>query len=177
MIVDEVQAGLGRTGKWFGFQHADGVHPDIVTMAKALGNGVPIGACWARQDVAAAFKAGDHATTFGGQPLAARAALTVLEVMEAEDAPALATRAGERLSKGLLSLAGVADVRGAGLLVAAELAPGIESGPVAAACLDAGLVLNAVTPTALRFEPSLLVTDDEIDAAVAILDKVLVEHA
>ena len=89
MIVDEVQAGLGRTGKWFGFQHADGVHPDIVTMAKALGNGVPIGACWARQDVAAAFKAGDHATTFGGQPLAARAALTVLEVMEAEDAPAL----------------------------------------------------------------------------------------
>ena len=94
LIVDEVQAGLGRTGKWFGFQHADGVRPDIVTMAKALGNGVPIGACWAREDVAAAFKPGDHATTFGGQPLAARAALTVLEVMEAEDVPALATRAG-----------------------------------------------------------------------------------
>ena len=69
LIVDEVQAGLGRTGKWFGFQHADGVRPDIVTMAKALGNGVPIGACWAREEVAAAFKAGDHATTFGGQPL------------------------------------------------------------------------------------------------------------
>ena len=74
-------------------------------------------------------------------------------------------------------MSGVTEVRGAGLLIAAELAPGIESGPVAAACLDAGLVVNAVTPTALRFEPSLLVTDDEINAAVAILDKVLAEHA
>jgi predicted acetylornithine/succinylornithine family transaminase len=175
MIVDEVQAGLGRTGKWFGFQHADGVRPDIVTMAKALGNGVPIGACWARSDVAAAFKPGDHATTFGGQPLAARAALTVLETMRAEDVPALATRAGERLTKALLALEGVAGVRGAGLLLAAELEPGVDSGPVATACLERGLVVNAVTPTALRFEPSLLVTDDEIDTAVAILEDVLAE--
>jgi acetylornithine/succinyldiaminopimelate/putrescine aminotransferase len=144
-------------------------------MAKALGNGVPIGACWARADVAAAFKPGDHATTFGGQPLASRAALTVLETMRADDVPALATRAGERLTKALLALPGVADVRGAGLLLAAELEPGIESGPVATACLERGLVVNAVTPTALRFEPSLLVTDDEIDAAVAILEGVLAE--
>jgi predicted acetylornithine/succinylornithine family transaminase len=176
LIVDEVQAGLGRTGKWFGFQHADGVLPDIVTMAKALGNGVPIGACWARADVAGAFRPGDHATTFGGQPLAARAALAVLEVMQAEDVPALATRAGKRLTKALLATPGVADVRGAGLLLAAELAPGIESGPVATACLGAGLVVNAVTPTALRFEPPLLVTDDEIDAAVAILERVLAQQ-
>ena len=104
-----MQTGLGRTGKWFGFEHADGVRPDIVTMAKALGNGVPIGACWAREDVAAAFKPGDHATTFGGQPLAARAALAVLETMEAEDVPALAARAGEHLTKSLLALSGVAD--------------------------------------------------------------------
>ena len=83
LIVDEVQTGLGRTGKWFGFEHAEGVRPDIVTMAKALGNGVPIGACWARADVAAAFRPGDHATTFGGQPLAARAAMAVLDVMDA----------------------------------------------------------------------------------------------
>jgi acetylornithine/N-succinyldiaminopimelate aminotransferase len=173
LVVDEVQAGLGRTGKWFGFQHADGVEPDIVTMAKALGNGVPIGACWARADVASAFKPGDHATTFGGQPLAARAALAVLETMRSEDVPALATRAGERLTKALLALQGVSDVRGAGLLLAAELEPGIESGPVATACLERGLVVNAVTPTALRFEPSLLVTDDEIDAACAVLEGVL----
>ncbi len=78
LIVDEVQCGLGRTGKWFAFEHA-GIAPDIVTMAKALGNGVPIGACWASADVAAAFAPGDHATTFGGQPLAARAALATLD--------------------------------------------------------------------------------------------------
>src|SRR5690606_30460945 len=89
LIVDEVQTGLGRTGRWFGFEHA-GVRPDIVTMAKALGNGMPIGAVWARAEVAAAFEPGDHGTTFGGQPLATAAARAVLEVMEEIDAPALA---------------------------------------------------------------------------------------
>jgi len=177
LVVDEVQAGLGRTGKWFGFQHADGVRPDVVTMAKALGNGVPIGACWARAGVASAFQPGDHATTFGGQPLAARAALATLEIMRREDVPTLASRAGERLTKALLAIPGVADVRGAGLLLGAELDPGIESGPVATACLDAGLVVNAVTPTALRFEPPLLVRDDEIDAAAAILERVLARRS
>ncbi len=177
LVLDEVQTGLGRTGKWFGFEHAPGVRPDVVTMAKALGNGVPIGACWAREDVAAAFKPGDHATTFGGQPLAARAALTVLEIMEAEDVPARAERAGERLRDALLALPGVTAVRGAGLLLAAELAPPLESGKVATACLHSGLVVNNVTPTALRFEPPLLVSDDEIDAAVAILARVLEEQS
>jgi len=173
LIVDEVQTGLGRTGRWFGYQHAEGVRPDIVTMAKALGNGVPIGACWARTDVAAAFRPGDHATTYGGQPLAARAALTVLDVMAEVDAPGRAARAGEVLTKALLDVPGVADVRGVGLLIAAELDEGIEAGPIANACLQAGLVVNAVTPTALRFAPSLLVTDDEIAAAVAIVTQVL----
>jgi len=168
-----VQTGLGRTGKWFGYQHAEGVQPDIVTMAKALGNGVPIGACWARTEVAEAFKPGDHATTYGGQPLAARAACTVLDVMVEVDAPALAARAGDVLTKALLDVPGVADVRGVGLLIAAELDEGIDAGPLALACLDAGLVVNAVTPTALRFAPSLLVTDDEIADAIAILTKVL----
>ncbi|HEY4398094.1 MAG TPA: aminotransferase class III-fold pyridoxal phosphate-dependent enzyme, partial [Acidimicrobiia bacterium] len=174
LIFDEVQAGLGRTGRWFGFQHAD-VQPDVVTMAKALGNGVPIGACWARADVATAFRPGDHATTFGGQPLAARAALAVLDVMEAEGIPQRATRAGEQLTKALLGLPAVVDVRGWGLLLAAELGPGIESAAVARACLERGLIVNAVTPTALRFAPSLLVTDDEITEAVRILDAVLGE--
>jgi predicted acetylornithine/succinylornithine family transaminase len=173
LVVDEVQTGLGRTGKWFGYQHAEGVRPDIVSMAKALGNGVPIGACWARDEVAAAFKPGDHATTYGGQPLAARAACAVLDVMAEIDAPARAARAGEVLTKALLDVPGVDDVRGVGLLVAAELDADIEAGPVALACLEAGLVVNAVTPTALRFAPSLLVTDDEIEAAVAILTEVL----
>jgi acetylornithine/N-succinyldiaminopimelate aminotransferase len=175
LIVDEVQTGLGRTGKWFGYQHAVDVEPDVVTMAKALGNGVPIGACWARTPVAEAFRPGDHATTFGGQPLAARAALAVLDVMEAVDAPALAARAGAQLTDALRAVPGVADVRGIGLLLAAELGDGIDAGRVATACLHAGLVVNAVTPTALRFAPSLLVTDEEIEAAVAILASVLAE--
>jgi len=175
LIMDEVQTGLGRTGEWFGFQHS-AITPDIVTMAKALGNGVPIGACWARDEVAAAFAPGDHATTFGGQPLAARAALTVLEVMQEVDAPACARRAGERLTKALEAVPGVTSVRGAGLILAAELEPPIEAPAVAQALLHSGLVVNAVTPTALRFEPSLLVTDDEIDAAVAIVERVVAEH-
>jgi acetylornithine/succinyldiaminopimelate/putrescine aminotransferase len=173
LVLDEVQTGLGRTGRWFGYQHAQDVRPDVVTMAKALGNGVPIGACWARAEVAAAFKPGDHATTFGGQPLAARAACAVLDVMEEVDAPGLASRAGALLATELRSVPGVAAVRGEGLLMAAELAEGRDAGAVALACLEAGLVVNAVTPTALRFAPSLLVTDDEIYEAVAILTEVL----
>jgi acetylornithine/N-succinyldiaminopimelate aminotransferase len=170
-MVDEVQTGLGRTGRWFGFQHL-GVQPDVITMAKALGNGVPIGACWARGDVAAVFAPGDHATTFGGQPLATAAARAVLATMEAEDVPARATRAGARLSERLTDLPGVAGVRGPGLLLAVEL-DGHDARTVNAALLDAGLVANAVTPTALRLAPSLLISDAEIDQAVALIAGVL----
>ena len=166
LIIDEVQTGLGRTGRWFGFEHS-GVRPDVVTMAKALGNGMPIGACWALADVAAAFAPGDHATTFGGQPLAARAALAVLTVMEREGVPERAARAGARLVEALAKLDGIAEVRGSGLLIAAELAPGSDAREVAQSCLDRGLVVNAVTPSALRFAPPLLVSDAEIDLAVA----------
>jgi acetylornithine/N-succinyldiaminopimelate aminotransferase len=172
LIVDEVQTGLGRTGEWFGFQHY-GVLPDVVTMAKALGNGMPIGACWARDDVASAFLPGDHATTFGGQPLATAAARAVLATMEAEDVPARARSAGAYLSAGLEKLTGVKAVRGLGLLIAVELEDGKRAGQVASAALDAGLVVNAVTPTALRLAPSLLVTEAEMDEAVEILANVL----
>jgi predicted acetylornithine/succinylornithine family transaminase len=172
LVMDEVQTGFGRTGHWFGFEHS-GVRPDIVTMAKALGNGMPIGACWARSDVAAAFAPGDHATTFGGQPLAARAALAVLDVMEREDVPARAARAGARLVDALAKVGGVKEVRGAGLLIAAELESGLDARDVAQGCLERGLVVNAVTPTALRFAPPLLVSDAEIDDAVARLAEAL----
>ena len=172
-IVDEVQTGLGRTGEWFGFQHF-GVEPDVVTMAKALGNGMPIGACWARDEVAAAFQPGDHATTYGGQPLATAAAKAVLDTMRAEDAPAKARQQGARLTAALEALPGIKAVRGLGLLLAAELEnTGTSAKDVAARCLDNGLVVNAVTDSALRLAPSLLVTDGEIDEAVAILDKAL----
>jgi acetylornithine/N-succinyldiaminopimelate aminotransferase len=175
LLIDEIQTGLGRTGRWFGFQHSQ-VRPDVVTMAKALGNGMPIGACWARADVADALRPGDHATTFGGQPLAARAALAVLDVMEAEDAPARAARAGEQLTKALLAVPAVTDVRGAGLLLAAELAPGVDAAGIVRACLERGLLVNAVTPTAVRVAPSLLVNDDEIGEAVGILEAAVNEQ-
>jgi acetylornithine/N-succinyldiaminopimelate aminotransferase len=167
LIMDEVQAGLGRTGRWFGFQHY-GIRPDVVTIAKALGNGMPIGACWARDEVADAFVPGDHGTTFGGQPLAAAAARAVLAVMEAEDVPARADASGKYLAAGLEAIPGVASVRGLGLLVAAELDAG-DAAAVAAEALANGLVVNAVTPTSLRLAPSLLVTKAQMDQALAIL--------
>jgi acetylornithine/N-succinyldiaminopimelate aminotransferase len=171
-VVDEVQTGLGRTGRWFGHQHF-GMVPDVVTMAKALGNGVPIGACWARADVASAFAPGDHATTFGGQPLAAAAARAVLGELQRIDAPARAARAGARLADLLCELPGVAEVRGLGLLLAVELADGSRADDVAARALAAGLVVNAVSATALRLAPPLTVSDAEIDEAVTILAAVL----
>jgi acetylornithine/N-succinyldiaminopimelate aminotransferase len=170
-MVDEVQTGLGRCGAWFAHQLL-GVVPDVVTMAKALGNGVPIGACWAKTEVAAAFEPGDHATTYGGQPLATSAARAVLAVMEAEDVPTRAAKAGERLAAGALKIEGVAAVRGLGLLLAIEL-EGHDAKVVAARLLELGAIVNAITPTALRLAPSLLISDDEIDLAVDLLAKAL----
>ncbi|MDH3296374.1 MAG: acetylornithine/succinylornithine family transaminase, partial [Acidimicrobiia bacterium] len=163
-MVDEVQTGLARTGRWFGFQHFD-VEPDVVTMAKALGNGMPIGACWAKASVAAAFKPGDHATTYGGQPLATAAARAVLATMRAIDAPGRAIEQGRALTTALAKIPAVSDVRGLGLLIAAEL-DGVDARAVAAECLREGLVINAVTPTAIRLAPPLIIDDSHIAAAV-----------
>ncbi|HUZ09588.1 MAG TPA: acetylornithine transaminase [Acidimicrobiales bacterium] len=170
LMVDEVQTGFGRTGRWFGFQ-AQGLEPDVVTMAKALGNGMPVGACWARAEVAAAFGPGDHGSTFGGQPLALAAVRATLEVMEREDVPARALRAGSRLAAGLAGLPGVLSVRGQGLLLAAVLS--VPASQVAAGALAAGLVVNPVRPDTIRLAPPLLVSDAEIDEALAVLAGVL----
>jgi acetylornithine/N-succinyldiaminopimelate aminotransferase len=143
-----------------------------VTVAKALGNGVPVGACWARGDVASVFEPGDHATTFGGQPLAMAAARAVLATMEAEDVPGRAARAGRRLAERLAAVPGVGGVRGLALLLAVELT-GHDAHAVNRALLAEGVVANAVTPTALRLAPSLLVTDDQIEAAATTLERVL----
>ncbi|MEM9563252.1 MAG: acetylornithine/succinylornithine family transaminase [Actinomycetota bacterium] len=173
-MVDEVQTGLARTGRWFGFQHF-GVSPDVIAMAKALGNGMPIGACWAKPEVASAFQPGDHATTYGGQPLAASAARAVLETMQAIDAPARAREAGEQLTAALLALPDVVAVRGLGLLLAAEL-DGLDARSVASRCLAGGLVVNGVTPTAIRLAPPLIIEPAHIAEAMAILGSVLAEE-
>jgi predicted acetylornithine/succinylornithine family transaminase len=175
LMIDEVQTGFGRTGRWFGFEHS-GVRPDVVTMAKAMGNGMPIGAVWARRDVAAAFQPGDHGSTYSGTAIATAAARAVIREMRRIDAPRLAAERGAELRAKLAGLAGVADVRGQGLLLAAELAPALDAKAVYADALGRGLVTNAVTPTALRLAPPLTVTSAEIDEAIAILHDVLTDH-
>ncbi|MGI9605890.1 MAG: aspartate aminotransferase family protein [Acidimicrobiales bacterium] len=176
LILDEIQTGIGRTGAWFGFQHS-GIMPDIVTMAKGLGNGMPIGAVWARGEVAAAIKPGDHGSTFAGQPLAASAALAVLQVMEEIDAPAVAAKRGAELSDALTALDGIDSVRGSGLLLAAELnelgLAGRKGGEISAQIAAAGVLVNGVTPTSLRFAPPITVSSEEIAEAVGIVDSVL----
>ena len=171
-MLDEVQTGLARTGRWFAHHH-DGVDPDVVTLAKALGNGMPIGACWARAEVAAAFKPGDHATTFGGQPLAASAAKATLEVMQELDLPARAAAAGEKMRSAVEALDGVTSVRGRGLLLGVELAEERPAAEVVTAGMDAGLVLGTAGTTSLRIAPPLIISDEEIAHGVAVLDKVL----
>ncbi len=173
LMLDEIQTGLGRTGHWFAFQ-AQGLEPDVVTMAKSLGNGMPVGACWARAEVAAAFGPGDHGSTFGGQPLALAAVRATLAVMEAEDVCGRAQRAGARLAHGLQALPRVVSVRGAGLLLAAQLDAPLAK-DVGARALQAGLLVNAVRPDAIRVAPPLLVSDQEIDSALAILGRALAE--
>jgi acetylornithine/N-succinyldiaminopimelate aminotransferase len=178
LMVDEIQTGLGRTGKWWGWQHhlhAD-ERPDVVTIAKGLGNGMPIGACWAKREIAAAFIPGDHGSTYSGQPLASSAALKVLEIMQRDDIPAMSARSGELLTSKLAALPGIVAVRGTGLLLAAELAAR-NAKDVQAAAMRLGLVTNNVTATALRIAPPMNVSAEHIDEAVSILVAAMVEVA
>ena len=176
LVMDEIQTGVGRTGRWFGYQHA-GVQPDIVAMAKALGNGVPVGAVWARPAVAAAFEPGDHGSTFAGQPLALAAVRAVLNTMVAMDVPAVAARLGGTLCGLLASIDGVESVRGRGLLLAAEISEAARAGrsakDIAGACLRRGLIVNAVTPTSLRLAPPFIVSEQQLAAGAAIIAEVL----
>jgi predicted acetylornithine/succinylornithine family transaminase len=171
MMVDEIQTGFARTGRWFGFEH-DGVAPDVVTLAKAMGNGVPVGACWARREVAAVFEPGDHGSTYSGTAIATAAVNAVIAEMRAIDAPALAARQGAKLAAAVASLPKVSSVRGRGLLLAAEL-DGVEAPTVYRQLLERGLVANAVTPTALRLAPPITVSDEHIDEAVGLIAEVL----
>ena len=142
----------------------------MVTVAKALGNGMPIGACWARAEVAAAFGPGDHGTTFGGQPLAASAAAATLAVMQEIDAPSLAAKAGAKLRAGLEILPGVESVRGQGLLIGVQLGPRRARGEVAAEAVAAGARRECVPrPDTLRLAPAFTVTEAEIQEALEIL--------
>ncbi|TVP64314.1 MAG: acetylornithine transaminase [Nitriliruptor sp.] len=175
LLVDEVQTGMGRTGPWFAFQGTD-VVPDVVTVAKALANGLPIGACIARGVAAEVLQPGDHATTFGGNPVTCAAAIAVIDTIRDEGLLGQAATRSRRLVAGLEGLVGSAPlatgVRGHGLLLGLELDAPVAA-EVEAACRDRHLVVNAVAPDVLRLAPPLTVTREEIDTAVAVIAEAL----
>ncbi len=162
MMLDEVQTGSGRTGRWFAWQHTT-AQPDVMTLAKGLGNGVPIGACLARGVAAELFHPGNHGSTFGGNPLCASAALAVLDAIEAEDLVARAGILGARLlaelQAGLDGVAGVREIRGFGLMLGIELDR--PCGELVAKALEAGLLINVTAGRVVRLLPPLILSDDE----------------
>ena len=166
LIVDEVQTGFGRTGGWFAYQR-EGIVPDVMTLAKGLGGGVPIGACLAapRADV---FEPGDHGSTFGGQPLACTAALATLEVIESQRLVEHAAEVGELLHDSLAQVPGISTVRGRGMMQAVVFNEP-QAKTVQNRCLEAGLVVNAVDDHVLRLVPPLIMTADDVEKAVEIL--------
>ena len=171
---DEVQTGIGRTGAWFGYQHAD-LTPDVVTVAKGLGGGFPIGACIGLGSAGSLLGPGQHGTTFGGNPLAAATALTVLDVIERDGLLSHTTKLGERLADELRMLDGVTQVRGRGLHLAAELNVAAAA-RVAQSCLSMGVIVNDCTPTTLRLMPALIIDDDQVDEAVPVLTAAIAAH-
>jgi acetylornithine/N-succinyldiaminopimelate aminotransferase len=179
LIVDEVQTGIGRTGPWFAFQDTD-VVPDVVTVAKALANGFPIGACIARGGAAKVFEPGDHATTFGGNPVACAAANAVLATIDAEGLLVTARARATRLRDGLSDLVGAVPhatgVRGRGLLLGLTLDAPVAA-ELAAECRRRFLLVNAVAPDVVRLAPPLTVTRQEVDQAVATIAAALTELA
>jgi acetylornithine/N-succinyldiaminopimelate aminotransferase len=175
LMVDEVQTGMGRCGPWFAFQDTP-IVPDVITVAKALANGLPIGACIAHGDAAKALEPGDHATTFGGNPVTCAAANAVIDAIEAEDILDHARDRSTQLQDGIAALAGthpyVTGVRGRGLLLGIELDAPVARA-VEAACEDRFLIVNAVGDDVVRMAPPLNVTAAEVDLALAALGEAL----
>jgi acetylornithine/N-succinyldiaminopimelate aminotransferase len=175
LIVDEVQTGIGRTGTWFAFQGSP-VVPDVITVAKALANGLPIGACIARGPAAQVFEPGDHATTFGGNPVTCAAAVAVIDTIRSEGLLTASRTRADRLRSGLERLVGTAPfargVRGRGLLLGLELDAAVAR-QVEAACRDRLLIVNAVGADVLRLAPPLTVSRQEVDLALGVVEDAL----
>ncbi|TQV65035.1 MAG: aspartate aminotransferase family protein [Halothiobacillaceae bacterium] len=167
MMVDEVQTGIGRTGEWFGFQHA-GIRPDVMSLAKGLGNGVPVGACLAAGAAAGLFAPGNHGSTFGGNPLVCRVAHTVLGVIERDGLLARARTLGERIRGGLAArlsgTKGVVEVRGLGLMIGTQLDR--PCGELVKLALARGLLINVTADSVIRLLPALVMSDEQADALV-----------
>ena len=177
LVIDEIQSGIGRTGAWFACQSA-GVVPDVLTLAKGLGGGLPIGACIGLRGAGTALRKGDHGSTFGGNPVACAAALAVLDTIERDGLLAHAAEVGQRLARGLAGLAHplLRGVRGQGLWLAVVLARP-AAGAVEAACRGAGFLVNAVQPDAIRLAPPLILSDAEAEGFLAALPAILDQAA
>ena len=173
-MLDEVQSGIGRTGKWFAHQHA-GIKPDVMTLAKGLGSGVPIGACLTTGPAFGVFKPGNHGSTFGGNPLACAAALTTLEVIEQDKLMANATKQGENIRAGmaaaLAGVAGIVDIRGEGLMIGIQLDR--SCGELVNLAREAGLLINVTQDSVIRLLPALTYTDADSKQLVDILAPVV----
>ncbi len=174
LIFDEIQTGMGRTGKLFAYEHFD-VEPDIMTLAKALGNGLPIGAMLAKETVSAAFGPGAHASTFGGTPIATAAALETVKIMLEEEIPQKAAEAGQYLRQKLEELRlhhdSISEIRGMGLLIGMELT--CDGAPIVEACMKKGYIINCIQGRVLRFIPPLIIEKAQIDGLVDCLDAAL----
>ena len=176
--LDEIQTGIGRTGTWLAFQNEElcdplPVVPDIVTLAKGLAGGIPIGACVATGAAASLLQPGNHGSTFAGNPIAAAAALAVLDTIEKDGLLEHVAAVSERFAAGLRAEARIPEVRAAGLLIGVELADGIDSAAVVAAALEAGFIINNPTPSRLRFAPPLVLAEADVDAFLSALPGIL----
>jgi len=174
LIFDEIQTGMGRTGKLFAYEHF-GIEPDVMTLAKALANGLPIGAMLAREDIAAAFSAGSHASTFGGTPIVTSVAGQVCRMLIDEKIVDHAHAMGQYFRDRLLDLKArhkvIADVRGIGLLLGMKLS--IEGAAIVTQCMERGFLINCIQDKILRFVPPLIITQAEIDSLIDCLDEIL----
>jgi acetylornithine/N-succinyldiaminopimelate aminotransferase len=180
LIVDEIQAGMGRTGKWCGYQHY-GIQPDVTTLAKPLAGGIPLGAILCTEEAARAIHAGMHGTTFGGGPLACAVANAVIEAIEKEGLLQHATEVGDYFQAQLRGLAkkhsAIVDVRGKGLMVAAELDSAELGKLTVAEMLKRHIVINCTSDTTLRFLPPYILQREHVDTAIAALDEIFTQNA
>jgi acetylornithine aminotransferase len=173
LVFDCVQTGIGRTGQWFGFEH-ENVRPDVVTLAKGIGGGLPLGATIAYGKAAHLLQPGDHGTTFGGNPIACAAANAVLDVIEGKKLMQSAKIFEKKIKKSLSVVPGVSEVRGRGLLLGIELSSPIAK-KVAASMLDAGVIVNAANDKTIRIAPPLIVTSTQIDTFITKFKSIMKE--
>ena len=171
LVIDAVQTGMGRTGDWFGYEYS-GITPDVITLAKGLGGGLPLGAMIALGKAADLFQPGDHGSTFGGNPVTTAAGLAVIKFIESQKLLKKVEKQGAYLMQELALIPGVSEVRGAGLLLGIEL-ESLKSSDVAIALQKSGVLVNAANPTTIRLAPALIVTDVQIKKFISIFKKVM----